>query len=76
LTARSTSLKAALDEALSKNLDVAALRAQVEVTRQRPAQERSLVPPMLEGTVWQWPINSINPASTNMYMFARSCTTR
>jgi outer membrane protein, heavy metal efflux system len=62
-------LKAALDEALSKNLDVAALRAQVDVTRQRPAQERSLAPPMLEGTIWQWPFNSINPASANMYMF-------
>ncbi len=24
---------------------------------------------MLEGTIWQWPINSINPANTNMYMF-------
>jgi cobalt-zinc-cadmium efflux system outer membrane protein len=62
-------LKAALDEALAKNLDVAALRAQVSVTRQRPAQERSLAPPMLEGTIWQWPFNSINPANTNMYMF-------
>jgi outer membrane protein TolC len=62
-------LKAAIDEALSSNLDVAALRAQVDVTRQRPAQERSLAPPMLEGTIWQWPINSINPANTNMYMF-------
>jgi outer membrane protein, heavy metal efflux system len=62
-------LKAAIDEALASNRTVAALRAQVEVTRQRPAQERSLAPPMLEGTIWQWPINSINPANTNMYMF-------
>ncbi len=62
-------LKAAIDEALARNLSVAALRAQVEVTRQRPAQERSLAPPMLEGTIWQWPINSINPVNTNMYMF-------
>ena len=54
-------LKAALDEALAKNLDLAALRAQVAVTHQRPAQERSLPPPMLEATIWQWPINSINP---------------
>src|SRR5439155_26458592 len=51
-------LKSALDEALSKNLDVAAVRAQVDVARQRPAQARSLAPPMLEGTIWQWPINS------------------
>jgi outer membrane protein TolC len=62
-------LKAAIDEALSKNLDVAALQAQVNVTRPRPEQERSLAPPMLEGTIWQWPLNSLNPADTNMYMF-------
>ena len=63
------SLRIALDEALAKNLDLAALRAQIQVTRERPAQERSLAPPMLEGTIWQWPVNSINPANTNMYMF-------
>jgi cobalt-zinc-cadmium efflux system outer membrane protein len=62
-------LTAALDEAIAKNLDLAALKAQVQVTRERPAQERSLAPPMLEGTIWQWPINSVNPANTNMYMF-------
>ena len=62
-------LKTALDEALARNLDLAALRAQVQVTRERPMQERSLAPPMLEGSIWQWPIDSINPAHTNMYMF-------
>ncbi len=62
-------LKAALDEALAQNLDLAALAAQVRVTRERPAQERSLAPPMLEGTIWQWPLNSLSPANTNMYMF-------
>jgi outer membrane protein, heavy metal efflux system len=61
-------LKAAVDEALAQNLELAALGAQVLVTRERPAQERSLAPPMLEGTIWQWPFNSINPANTNMYM--------
>jgi outer membrane protein TolC len=63
------SLKAAVDEALTQNLDLAALKAQIQVTRERPAQERSLAPPMVEGTVWQWPVNSINPSNTNMYMF-------
>ena len=62
-------LNAALDEALAANLDLAALRAQVQVTRERPAQERALAPPMLEATAWQWPVNSVNPANTNMYMF-------
>lgn len=65
----SLTLKAAVDEALSNNLDLASLTAQVEVTRQRPAQERALPPPMLDATIWQWPIDSINPANTNMYMF-------
>jgi outer membrane protein TolC len=27
------------------------------------------MPPMLETSIWQWPINSLNPANTNMYMF-------
>jgi outer membrane protein TolC len=62
-------LKEALDEALAKNLDLTALSAQVRVTRERPAQERSLAPPTIEGTIWQWPIDSLNPANTNMYMF-------
>ena len=62
-------LQAALDEALAKNPELVALRAQLGVTRERPAQERSLAPPMLETTIWQWPINSLNPANTNMYMF-------
>ena len=63
------SLKAALNEALEKNPELVALRAQLGVTRERPAQERALAPPMLETTIWQWPINTLNPANTNMYMF-------
>jgi cobalt-zinc-cadmium efflux system outer membrane protein len=63
------SLQAALGEALAKNQDLMALRAQLPIVRTRPAQERALMPPMLEGTVWQWPINTLNPANTNMYMF-------
>jgi cobalt-zinc-cadmium efflux system outer membrane protein len=63
------SMPAALDEALARNPDLLALRAQLPVVRTRPAQERALMPPMVEGTVWQWPINTLNPANTNMYMF-------
>ena len=58
-----------LQEALEKNPELVALRAQVGVVRQRPIQERSLDAPMAEAQVWQWPFNSINPADTNMYMF-------
>jgi outer membrane protein TolC len=58
-----------IQESLDKNLELIALRAQLDVTRQRPAQERFLGAPMAEAQVWQWPFNSINPADTNMYMF-------
>ena len=63
------SLKAALDEALANNPELAALRSQVETVRLRPAQERFLSPPMLEAQIWQWPLNTLNPWNTNMYMF-------
>jgi outer membrane protein TolC len=62
-------LAGALEEAFATNPELAALRKLVDVTRQRPAQERGLNPPMAEATIWQWPINSLNPTNTNMYMF-------
>jgi cobalt-zinc-cadmium efflux system outer membrane protein len=62
-------LTALLQEAAERNPDLVALRDQIDVVRQRPAQERGLNPPMVEAQIWQWPINSINPADTNMYMF-------
>lgn len=62
-------LKAALDEALTTNPELVALRKQVEAMRFRPAQERFLAPPMAEAQVWQWPLNTLNPLNTNMYMF-------
>jgi len=57
-----------LEEAATKNPDLIALRQQIGVARQRPPQERGLNPPMAEGQIWQWPINTLNPANTNMYM--------
>ena len=57
-----------LQEALEKNPELVALRAQVDVVRQRRIQERFLDAPMAEAQIWQWPFNSINPADTNMYM--------
>lgn len=27
------------------------------------------MPPMADAQIWQWPINTLNPANTNMYMF-------
>jgi len=62
-------LNAALEEALSKNPTLIALRKQIEAMRHRPAQERGLMPPSLEAQIWQWPISTLNPVDTNMYMF-------
>jgi len=63
------SLQRVLQEALENNPELSALRDQIAVARRRPAQERGLAPPMAEAQIWQWPINSLNPADTNMYMF-------
>lgn len=62
------SLREAADDALAKNPELVALRAQLPVMRAKPAQERALAPPMLEGQIWQWPINTLNPTNTNMFM--------
>lgn len=62
-------LDAAVNEAMVKNPTLLALRAQFDVMRQRPAQERSLMAPSFEAQIWQWPITAISPADTNMYMF-------
>jgi outer membrane protein TolC len=62
-------LETLLRQASEKNPDLVALRQQIDVLRQRPAQERGLNPPMAEATIWQWPLNTLNPANTNMYMF-------
>jgi outer membrane protein TolC len=63
------SLKAAIDEALDKNPTLIALRKQYDAVRERPAQARSLMPPTLEAQIWQWPVTTVNPLNTNMYMF-------
>jgi cobalt-zinc-cadmium efflux system outer membrane protein len=62
-------LDVALDEALRRNPELDALRAEFEAARHRPAQERFLAPPTFEAQIWQWPITTLNPANTNMYMF-------
>lgn len=63
------SLQAALTEALERNPELAVLRKQYDVARQRPAQHLFLAPPRFEAQIWQWPLNTLNPADTNMYMF-------
>ena len=58
-----------LREALEQNPDLIVLRHQIDAARQRPAQARGLNPPMVEAEIWQWPIDTLNPANANMYMF-------
>jgi len=63
------SLRSALDDALSRNPSLVVLRRQYDAARQRPAQQRFLMPPTFEAQIWQWPITTVNPLNTNMYMF-------
>lgn len=60
-------LQAAIAEAIERNPELVALRRQAEAARHRPEQERVLPPPTLEAQIWQWPINTLNPARTDMY---------
>lgn len=68
-TARRLTLTVAIDEALAQNPELIALRRQFEAAQERPAQERFLMPPSFEAQIWQWPVTTINPLNTNMYMF-------
>jgi outer membrane protein TolC len=65
-------LESLLQEAMDRNPELAVLRQQTAVARERPAQDRGLSPPMVEAQIWQWPINTWNPANVNMYMFTIS----
>jgi cobalt-zinc-cadmium efflux system outer membrane protein len=62
-------LDAAIAEALENNPTLIAVRRELDVVRQRPAQDRTLAPPTLEAMIWQWPLDTLNPLNTNMYMF-------
>jgi cobalt-zinc-cadmium efflux system outer membrane protein len=62
-------LQRAAAEALEKNPQLAALRRDYEAARGAPAQERFLPAPMFETQIWQWPITTLNPIRTEMYMF-------
>lgn len=64
-------LQAAIDEALSRHPELAAIRAGIETGRLRAAQQRSLVPPMLEAQIWQWPIDTASPSRVSYMVSAR-----
>lgn len=62
-------LSAALAEALEHNPELRAGRAASDAARAAPARERFLMPPTLETQIWAWPVTTLNPARTDMYMF-------
>jgi outer membrane protein TolC len=62
-------LRVAVAEALERNPELRALRSQYDAARAIPAQERYLLPPMLETQIWAWPLTTLNPARTQMYVF-------
>jgi outer membrane protein TolC len=62
-------LKTALQEALRANPELVALRRDYEVTRAAVPESRYLDAPMFETQIWGWPVTTLNPARTDMYMF-------
>ena len=64
----SLALDAAVQEALARNPELIALRQEYEAARAAPAQERFLAPQMLMAQIWGWPVTTLNPARTQMYM--------
>jgi outer membrane protein TolC len=61
---------AAIDEALARNPELAALRAGLDAERLRPAQQQVLAPPMIEAGVWQWPISTMSPGGASYMLTA------
>ena len=65
---RPLTLEAAAAEAMHRNLRLVALRRQFDALGHRPEQARHFSAPTFEAQIWQWPVNTVNPANTNMYM--------
>jgi cobalt-zinc-cadmium efflux system outer membrane protein len=61
-------LNAALDEALQRNPDLVALRREYEAALAVPAVDQYLAPPSFEAQIWAWPVTTLNPIRTDMYM--------
>ena len=61
-------LNAALDEALQRNPDLIALRREYDAALAVPAGSRFLDPPSFEAQIWAWPVTTLNPIRTDMYM--------
>ena len=62
-------LRDALREALRANPELIGLRRQYEAVTATIPEARSLDAPMFETQIWGWPVTTLNPARTDMYMF-------
>jgi cobalt-zinc-cadmium efflux system outer membrane protein len=62
-------LGGAITEALAANAELRAMQREYEAARAAPDIERYLMPPMADVQIWGWPVTTLNPARTDMYMF-------
>jgi len=70
VSAPALSLQQVLDEALARNPDLIMLAREHERARLEPDTARAFEPPMFEAQIWRWPIDTLNPSRTDMYMFS------
>ena len=63
------SLSEALGQARRANPELIALQRQYEAARAAIPESRFLEPPTFETQIWAWPVTTLNPARTDMYMF-------
>jgi outer membrane protein TolC len=63
------SLREALLEARRSNRELLTLQREADSARTAIPVSRFLDPPMVEAQVWGWPVTTLNPARTDMYMF-------
>ncbi len=65
----SLGLRDALLEARRSNPELIALQRQTDAARTAVPASRFLDAPMAETQIWGWPVTTLNPARTDMYMF-------
>lgn len=62
-------LRDALREAIRGNPELIALQRRYETAQAAIPEARFLEPPMFETQIWGWPVTTLNPSRTDMYMF-------
>jgi cobalt-zinc-cadmium efflux system outer membrane protein len=62
-------LRDALEEAVARNPELIALRRDYDAAAAVAAESRHLDAPSFETQIWAWPVTTLNPARTDMYMF-------